>query len=107
MNDNIDKTIENELENIKETRADERKKNRKAKYSNFAVRCLYKTNLKFKNSEISMIYHIIRKNEIYKDLIRLLYNCEYIVNRSYAAKYIAKRNNCSTSNVYDKMNELI
>lgn len=106
---NIDEILKTEIDNIKDCRTEERKRDRKSKYSTFPVKCLY--NNYFKNEKgrsISFIYDIvINRDEIYKNIIALLNNSEYILNKSYLVKYISYKTEVSKTTVYNKLDELI
>ena len=105
----IDEIIENELITIKEKRAENRKNNRKPKYSSFAIKQLYNKEciIDKKNREGLFITKIVYEDKIYLNIIKLLRNSEYILNKSYLKKYIAKVSNCSPGTVHNKINELI
>lgn len=104
---NINEVLEKELKNIKEMRAENRKKTRKNKYSNHAIKCLYNTHAITKNGHNRpLINHIILADEVYREIVLLLGNSEFILNRSYLIKYISYKTNMSTPTVYTKLDEL-
>lgn len=107
MTNNIDKVIEKELENIKEIRKEDRKKKRKPKYTNFAVKCLFKTEFEYKNNKVSFIRYVINKDKTYQKILTLLLNSEYILNRSYTAKLVSEWTEYSLSTIYSKIDELV
>jgi len=108
----IDEIIENEVKAIKEIRAENSKKNRKPKYSNFAIKQLYNNTFVYIDNNKKMhkslfITKIVTEDKIYLKIIQLLTNSEYILNKSYLKKYIAKVSDCSTGTVHNKIDELI
>lgn len=102
----IDEKIAQELDSIKEKRAENRAKDKKQKYTSFAMRCLYKKTVTVNNREMKLISHIVRTDKIYAEIFLILYNSEFILNRSYMSKYISKLCDCSLKTAYDKINEL-
>lgn len=107
----IDKEINKELEEVKKKRAEIREQNKESKYSSFAMKCLYTKTVKTlnknqKNIELKMIDYIVRTDIVYQMIMVILYNSEYILNRSYMSKFISKKCACSLTTVYDKINEL-
>lgn len=104
---NIDETLEKELKNIKETKAEKKKENKKPKYSNFAIKCLYNNIVVIDGKKRTMMGHMMARDEVYLKIIHVLSESDYILNKSYLVKYIAYKTNKSTSTVYSKLNELV